>query len=147
MKKWSVMCVCALALCGCVSDQQLIESRIRRNQAVFDTYPAETQLRIRHGVIQVGDTAEMVRMAFGNPTRVRERKTAAGTQNIWLYDQYETRYVAIPENQTVYYDSRFGRIPATGTRWVDYPSSTAVERRRVEFKDDRVDAIELYQND
>ena len=136
---------CIALLCGCMSDQRLIQARIQRNQALFDTYPAETQLRLQHGVVQVGDTPEMVRMAFGAPTRIRERQTADGISEIWSYDKYETRYVAIPETQTVYYESQFGRIPAMGTRWADYPNSTLVEKRRVEFKKGKVEAIELFK--
>jgi len=142
-----VLIALMLVVCGCVSDQKLIQGRIARNQELFDTYPAETQLRLQHGVVQVGDTPEMVHIAFGKPTRTRERQTAEGVLDIWSYDQIETRYIAVPETQTVYYESRFGRIPATGTRWVDYPSSTLVEKRRVEFKDGKVEAIELFKND
>lgn len=67
----------ALAACGGV------ESRIRRQQALFDGYPPAVQQNIRAGRIEPGYTPEMVRMALGRPDEVREGGDGAG--ETWIY--------------------------------------------------------------
>jgi hypothetical protein len=53
--------IAAIALTAC----NTTGSRIRRQQALFDSYPPEVQQNIRNGVIEVGYTPEMVVMAPG----------------------------------------------------------------------------------
>ncbi len=50
-----------------------LDSRIKQNQALFDTYPVEVQSNIRMGKVALGYDEAMVRMAMGDPTRLRPR--------------------------------------------------------------------------
>jgi len=127
----------------------MIQRRIREKQATFDTFPAKTQERISDGIILVGDTQDMVWMAFGPPSRIYNRITAGGTNLVWSYSTYQTTYNTVPESSVIFYSpTRFPdrRFPATGTRWVEVPETTVFERRRVEFQGDTVFAIELLKD-
>ncbi len=69
------------AVAGCASTS----SRISKNRAAFDAYPAEVQAKIRAGEVAVGFTAEQVTMALGKPDRVLQRTTATGVSDVWVY--------------------------------------------------------------
>jgi hypothetical protein len=71
----------ALLVLGCSSPG----SRIKKNQAVFDSFPPEAQAKVRQGKAAVGMTPEMVRIALGKPDRVYTRATPQGEQEIWAY--------------------------------------------------------------
>jgi hypothetical protein len=60
-------------------------SRIRSQQALFDSYPPEVQQNVRNGVIEVGYSREMVRMALGEPDRKVEMQTGDGVTEVWTY--------------------------------------------------------------
>ena len=69
MRLWSSLAglaAAALVLTAC----NTIDSRIGRQQALFDSYPPNVQQNIRNGVIEVGYTPEMVVMALGEPVAV-----------------------------------------------------------------------------
>jgi len=69
------------AVAGCASTS----SRITKNQAAFDAYPAEVQAKIRAGDVAVGFTAEQVTMALGKPDKILQRTTATGVSDVWVY--------------------------------------------------------------
>ena len=71
---------------GCVTP----DSRIKENQAFFDSLPVEAQGQIREGQVALGFTPEMVKLAVGEPNRRAIRTDAAGRTEVWSY----TRYVA-----------------------------------------------------
>ncbi len=67
---------------GCAST----DSRIKKNQALFDSFPADVQQQIRTGDIRVGFTPEMVKMSLGDPARTYTRTTAQRAAEVWSYD-------------------------------------------------------------
>jgi hypothetical protein len=60
-------------------------SRIKNEQALFDSYPPQIQQNLRNGVIEVGYTPEMVRMALGNPDRKAHVEREDGALEVWTY--------------------------------------------------------------
>lgn len=60
-------------------------SRISKNQAAFDVWPADVQEKIRAGEISTGFTQEQVTVALGKPDRIYTRTTAAGTTEVWAW--------------------------------------------------------------
>ncbi len=83
--KTPLLSALALALvlaAGCAST----DSRIKKNQALFDSYPSDVQQQIRTGDIRVGFTPDMVRMSLGDPARTYTRTTAQGSAEVWSYD-------------------------------------------------------------
>jgi hypothetical protein len=82
MRLWSgttLLLAAALAACS------TIDSRIGRQQELFDSYPPNVQQNIRNGVIEVGYTPEMVVMALGEPDRKVEMQTQEGVAEVWTY--------------------------------------------------------------
>jgi hypothetical protein len=62
-------------------------SRIRSEQALFDSYPPEIQQNIRNGTIEVGYTPEMVHMALGKPDHKSQFDTEDGAFEVWTYEK------------------------------------------------------------
>jgi hypothetical protein len=71
----------ALTLSACSTPA----SRVSRNQAVFDSWPAEVREQVRAGRVALGFTAEQVRVALGEPDRVFIRTTGAGESEVWAW--------------------------------------------------------------
>lgn len=71
----------AAVLAACATPQ----SRIKKHQSDFDSYPPAVQQKIRDGQADVGFTKEQAAMALGKPDRMFTRKTANGDQEIWAY--------------------------------------------------------------
>ena len=65
------------------------EARIRRNPQYFSQLQAADQELIRKGQVAVGFTAEMVRLALGEPDRLTTRQAENGTSEVWHYVTYE----------------------------------------------------------
>jgi outer membrane protein assembly factor BamE (lipoprotein component of BamABCDE complex) len=77
---------CALASCvlwaaGCST----VDSRIAKNRELFNSWPGAVQEKIVVGQIDIGFTADQVRVALGDPDRVFTRTTADGTSQVWSY--------------------------------------------------------------
>jgi len=66
------------------------ESRIAKQPELFSRLTPEQQQMIREGRVGIGFDMEMVRLALGDPDRVRERTDANGRSEIWNYVDYET---------------------------------------------------------
>ena len=66
---------------GCVSSPK---SRIAKNQAAFDAYPADVQAALRKGEVKISFTPEQVRIALGAPDRVLTRTGTDGQSEIWV---------------------------------------------------------------
>jgi hypothetical protein len=61
------------------------QTRIKRNQELFDSCPPHVQELIRSGEVEVGFTADQARMALGKPDRVIQETTAALAHEVWVY--------------------------------------------------------------
>lgn len=75
--------VLAVFTIGCAT--QSPQTRISKNQDLFDTYPEAVQESIREGKVDPGFDADMVRMAIGDPSRVETRRTEDGEQTVYVY--------------------------------------------------------------
>lgn len=73
---------------GCSSTPQ---SRIKKNQAAFNSYPTEVRTDIEHGQVRVGFTPEQARLALGAPDRVLTRTSDAGISEVWIYRENKPR--------------------------------------------------------
>lgn len=78
---WMVLAALALSA-GCSSSPA---SRIAKNRAEFDAYPADVKEVIRKGEVRVGFTPAQVRLALGEPDRVLTRTSEAGVSDVWIY--------------------------------------------------------------
>ena len=78
-----------LFLAGCES----IDTRVREQADAYESWPTATQERIRGGEVQIGDTKEMVYVAFGKPTKNESITTSGGrNRTVWTYSgEYRVR--------------------------------------------------------
>lgn len=67
---------------GCANSQN---TRISRNEALFNSYTPTERKLIRMGEVAVGFDQDQVRMALGQPSRERSLGTATGKQIVWEY--------------------------------------------------------------
>jgi hypothetical protein len=79
----------ALAGGAFVSGCSTPATRIRQNPELFAQLTPAQQEAIRRGQVAVGFTAEMVRLALGEPDRYSTRTDADGTSEIWSYVTYD----------------------------------------------------------
>lgn len=81
----TLLTILSLALALVISGCATTESRISKNQAAFDSWPAEVQSSIRAGKVKIGFTTEQVRVALGEPSRVYSRQSVEGESEVWAY--------------------------------------------------------------
>ena len=132
----------ALLLAGCSTPS----SRIKKNPALFNSLPPEVQANVQQGRIEVGYSADAVRLALGPPRREFTRKTATGIVKVWAYtSEYTTT-----DRQRV--NARVSGRDSSGTLrtftdwvWVDVEQRHEYDRMRVELEDDKVTAIETLE--
>ena len=72
-------------LAGCATP----DARIKRNRALFDALPAESQALIKEGKVAIGFTPDMVRLAVGDPDQRWVRTDAKGQTEMWSYTTYD----------------------------------------------------------
>lgn len=83
-----LLLISAVIFAGCASSPS---SRIKKNQALFDSYPADVQEAIRKGEVRVGFTSEQTRFALGEPDQVVTRTSDAGESQAWIYRKQKSR--------------------------------------------------------
>jgi hypothetical protein len=128
-----VLAISALLLAGCASSPA---SRIKRNQAAFDAYPADVQQKIQAGQVAPGFTPEQVRLALGEPTRVSTITTDKGASEVWSYSK---------SKPSVGFGLGFGSSSgssAVGTGVSVGTGGRSAEVQRVTFVGGRVTAVE-----
>jgi hypothetical protein len=128
-----------LLTAGCAS----IDSRIKKNQAVFNSFPTEVQALVRQEKVRVGFTSEMAAIALGLPRRKYKRTTAAGDTEIWAYVERKTRSETVPVRSRFSYQDSNGRYRrAYDTDYVTVDSYVEFDRLRLEFVNGKIEAIE-----
>ena len=134
------------ALLMFVAGCQTVDSRIRQNPQLFASLDAQTQAKIKQGIIDLGYTEDMVYLALGAPDQKREARSVAGVQTVWVYSTYFERYDGtrfIGYNRRIYYDPylrsyRMFYAPV----YADTYRPEVEERIRVVFENGRVSVIE-----
>jgi hypothetical protein len=122
----------ASLLAGCST----IDSRIRASQGLFDSYPPETQAKIRAGEIAVGFTPEMVLMAWGEPSRREQVTGEEFVADLWTWSR-TTPGVGIGVGSGGYYGGNVG----IGTGILVGEGRRYEDRAQVEFRNGEVTAF------
>lgn len=141
--KTRLFLVLALALlAGCST----FNDRAKEKAAVFSRLDAATQENLRQGIVEVGYTPDMVYIALGDPDATRERVTADGKEETWIYQALSTEYRG---QSTVGYRRWVTYDPERKVLWTYYePVNVNVyqdhieDRIRITFKDGKVTVIE-----
>ena len=116
------------------------ETRIRKNPEIFARLTPDQQQMIQRGQVGLGFDLEMVKLALGDPDRVRTRTDADGSAEIWSYVTYEG-----PDGVLLYrgwYHRRYMLHDPLYPYYMDYPQRREREHFRVTFRNGRVIAIE-----
>jgi len=131
-------------LAACSSTPQW---RITENPAAFARLAPGQQQLVREGKIGIGFDATAVRLALGEPDRIREHTDVHGVREVWSYvtdegvndfmfaDGYYPHHYAYISPNYAYYD-----VPAYA--YPIYPVRRGSERFRVVFKDGKVISFE-----
>jgi hypothetical protein len=131
---FTVLLLAAFVLAGCASNPQ---SRIAQNRELYRSFPSSVQRKISAGVVDVGFTPEMVRMALGRPNREFSRQSENGTSEVWVYRD------ASPRVSFGIGVGSYGRHSASS---VGIATSTGGydrdEKMRVVFRDGQVTEVE-----
>src|SRR3954465_9822962 len=69
-----------------------VDSRIAKNRAAFNTWPAAVQDKVVAGKIDVGFTPDQVQVALGAPDWVWTSTSADGTSQVWSYRDRGPRF-------------------------------------------------------
>jgi hypothetical protein len=127
--------LCGLALLvGCSTP----ETRIAKQPEVFNRLTPEQQQMIREGRVGVGFDMEMVKLALGDPDRVRERTDASGRSEVWTYVTYEGNDGVLLYRG--WYHRGWGG--PYYPYYLDVPSRRERSRDEVVFRDGRVVSVE-----
>ena len=124
-------------LAGCSTPQ----SRINDNPAVFARLTPEQQQMIKEGKVAIGFDQAMVKLALGDPDRVRERTDASGTSEIWSYVTYEGDDGMLLY-RGYYHRYFYGWGDPFYPYYLAYPTRREHEHFRVVFREGRVVQIE-----
>jgi hypothetical protein len=130
----SCLMICMVIFLSCSTP----DSRIRKNQDLFDSYPVETQKNIRAGKVDVGYTEDMVRMTLGDPDQTTVNKTAQGEVHVWIYTK-----ISPGRAISVGHSIGSGRT-STGVSVGLGRSSQIRYKTVVEFRDNRVSKVTTY---
>lgn len=76
-----------IALVGCDASSGAA-ARIQEKSAVFAQLTPEQKHRIEAGSIERGYTTDMVYMALGKPSKVKEKTSPEGTVVMWTYNNF-----------------------------------------------------------
>jgi hypothetical protein len=137
--------VALATLSGCNS----FASRARERSETYQSLAPQDQERLQRGLINVGDTQDMVYIALGNPDERRDVVTADGSQTVWIYRSYWQQYEG-----TAWLGYRRWVVPAANGRgYIIYhePVTQDVyrthvdERLRVTFRNGVVSMLEQTQ--
>lgn len=129
-----------------VAGCETVDSRIAKNPQLFAQLDAATQAKIKQGIIDLGFTEDMVRLALGEPDQKRESRSAAGTETAWIYSTYYERYDGTRfagYQRRVYYDKLLDSYRVYYQPvFADTYRPESQERIRVVFREGKVAVIE-----
>lgn len=125
--------------CGCAST----DSRIKKNQELFASFPADVQDLVRQGEVRIGFSPDMASIAIGQPRRKYRRITAEGEVEIWAYVQRKIQSETVPVRNRFSYRDSSGRYRlARDTEYITVDSYVEYDRLRLEFLGGKIVAIE-----
>jgi hypothetical protein len=144
MKLASILLVAAavLAVSGC----NTFERRSQEKSSTFASLSPDAKEKLKHGVIEIGNTPDMVYIALGEPDERHEKTTANGHETTWVYNSYHQEYEG---NVHTGYHRMLVFDPASKRYVVFYEpvftelySEHTEENIRIKFTNDRVVEIE-----
>lgn len=134
--------VLGLALSGC----DTFDRRAQQKSATFESLAPAEREKLRQGVIELGNTPDMVYIALGKADETRDKVTPNGRETIWIYNSYQLNYegsLFSGYHRVLVYDARArGYVIYHVPVYTEAYSEHTEETIRVKFQDERVVQIE-----
>lgn len=131
-----------VVLAGC----DTFDRRAQQKSATFESLAPEQREKLKRGVIEIGNTPDMVYIALGRPDEQRESATAAGRETVWIYNSYHQEYEGRLHSgyrRILVYDPNHRRyLVYHEPIFTDVYSEHEEEKIRIKFQNDRVTEIE-----
>lgn len=131
-----------LALASC----DTFERRSHEKAATFESLSSAERDKLKRGVIEIGNTPEMVYIALGRPDEKHESTTAGGNELVWVYNSYHEDYegnVHTGYRRVLVWDPRLRRyFVFFDPVYTDVYSEHTEENIRIKFKNGKVAEIE-----
>lgn len=137
MKNIRLFTLFSLFALGFLSACSTPSTRIQANLDLFNHLPAAQQEMIKKGEVGIGFNAEMVHLALGDPSHVRERTDASGTSEVWVYTSYES-----PSGGVLYQGWYHRHYSGLYPFYTELPGRREKEQIRITFTEGKVSAIE-----
>ena len=129
-------------LTGC----DTFEKRSKEKAAVFAALDPQSRAKLEHGVIELGNTPDMVYIALGQPDDEFETTSARGKEKTWIFNSYHQEFAGNQQTgyqrvlvmnkdklgYTVYYEPVYSNVYVEHTE----------EKIRITFRDGKVAVIE-----
>ena len=115
-------------------------TRINQNPEVFARLTPEQQDLIKQGKVAIGFDMPMVKLAVGEPDRIKVRTDAQGDSEVWSYVTYEADDGMLLYRG--YYHRYYYGGPGLYPYYMGYPGRREHEHFRVVFRNGRVVSIE-----
>jgi hypothetical protein len=131
-----------LAFAGC----DTFDRRSQERASTFESLTPEEREKLRRGVIEIGNTPDMVYIALGRPDETRDTETADGREKVWIYNTYHQEYegnVRTGYRRILVFDPVRGRYTVFyEPLYTEVFSHHTEENIRVVFRNDKVAMIE-----
>jgi hypothetical protein len=132
----------AALLAGC----DTFDHRSKEKAVLFASLTPEQREKLKHGVIEIGNTPDMVFIALGEPDEKLETTTPDGRETVWVYYSYHQEYegnIRTGFHRLVVYDPvRKAYSVYFQPLYTDVYSEFAEENIRINFRDGKVIQIE-----
>ena len=131
-----------LAFVGC----DTFDRRSQEKASTFAALAPEEREKLRRGVIEIGNTPDMVYIALGRPDEQRDTTTADGRETVWVYNSYHREYednIHTGYRRILIYDPVRRRYNVFfEPLYTDIYSDHTEENIRIVFRNDQVTEIE-----
>ncbi|MEO7598838.1 MAG: hypothetical protein ABIV50_07895 [Opitutus sp.] len=131
-----------LALAGC----DTFDRRSKEKASTFASLAPEEREKLRRGMIEVGNSPDMVYIALGRPDERRDTTTAQGKETIWIYNSYHEEYEGNMHSgyrRILVYDPVRNRYSVFFEPvYTEVYSEHTEEHIRITFENDQVTVIE-----
>lgn len=139
---FAALALLAAVFAGCST----FESRSREKAATFASLSPAEREKLKHGVIELGNTPDMVYIALGHPDERHESTNAQRRRTVWVYNSYFQDYEGsfhTGYRRFVVYDPIRKRYNVFfEPTYTDVYSEHEEERIRITFENGHVIAIE-----
>jgi hypothetical protein len=137
-----VLALLLLPLSGC----NTFERRAQEKAATFDALDPEARAKLKHGVIEIGNTPDMVYIALGQPDQKRVTSNNRGQEETWIYNSYHEDFAGTVHSgyrRVLVYDHRTRRYYVYFQPvYTDVYREHTEENIRIVFKNGQVASIE-----